>query len=77
VKRAAAVSPDPPEPPASDAPEIVVYDRDAVLTVEQVAAGLQVSVRSVERADFPVHPIGRLTRYIWGEVLDALAGRKP
>jgi hypothetical protein len=53
----------------------IVYDRDAVLTIDQVALGLQVSVRTVERADFPVHPIGRLPRYIWGEVLDALSAR--
>jgi hypothetical protein len=54
----------------------IVYPRDAVLTIQQVAAGLQLSVRSVERAHFPVHYIGRMPRFIWGEILDALARMK-
>ena len=48
----------------------VVYDRNAVLTIEQVARGLSISVRSVERADLPTVYIGRLRRYVWGRVLD-------
>jgi hypothetical protein len=54
---------------------VITYPRDAVLTIEQVAAGLTCSVSAVERADFPSHYIGRLVRFIWGEVLDALAKR--
>jgi hypothetical protein len=54
----------------------IVYDRDAVLTIDQVALGLQVSVRTVERAHFPSHHIGRVPRFIWGEVLDTLARMK-
>ncbi len=54
----------------------VTFSRDAVLTVEQVAAGLGVSIRSVERADLPTIYIGRRTRrYLWGQVLDFLAER--
>jgi hypothetical protein len=60
--------------PADASP--IVYPRDAVLTIQQVAAGLQLSVRSVERAHFPVHYIGRMPRFIWGEILDALARMK-
>jgi hypothetical protein len=50
----------------------VTYPRDAVLTIDQVARGLQISVRSVERADFPSHYIRRMPRFIWGEILEAL-----
>lgn len=56
-------------------PSPVVYDRNAVLTAEQVALGLQVSVSSVERADYPCFYIGRMPRYIWGKVLDVCAER--
>ena len=55
--------------------EPVVFARDAVLTIEEVARALSLSVRSVERADLPTIYIGRLRRYHWGTVLDALAGR--
>lgn len=54
----------------------VTYPRDAVLTIEQVAAGLGVSTRTVERLDLPTWYLGRRTRrYLWGAVLDALNGR--
>lgn len=50
---------------------IVAYSRDTVLNIEQVAAGLQVSARTVERLDIPCFFLGvRTKRYIWGEVLD-------
>ena len=55
--------------------EPVIYDRDAILTIEQVAAGLHMSVRSVERADLPTIYIGRLRRYHWGTILEVLTGR--
>lgn len=44
----------------ADQLEPVTYHRDAVLTVSQVARGLGISVRSVERADLPMIYIGRL-----------------
>lgn len=51
--------------------DIVAYSRDTVLNIEQVAAGLQVSARTVERLDIPFFLLGpRRKRYIWGEVLD-------
>jgi hypothetical protein len=53
----------------------VVYDRNSVLTIEQVARGLSISVRSVERADLPTVYIGRLRRYVWGRVLDTITER--
>lgn len=50
--------------------------RDAVLTAQQLAAALQVSVRTIERMDLPAVYFGRRTRrYIWGQVLDVLKER--
>jgi hypothetical protein len=60
---------------ASPPGEPVVYDRNAVLTIQQVARGLSISVRSVERADLPTVYIGRLRRYVWGRVLDTITER--
>ena len=52
------------------------FPRDAVLTIEQVAAGLGVSTRTVERLDLPTWYLGRRTRrYLWGTVLDCLDHR--
>jgi hypothetical protein len=52
------------------------FSRDAVLTIQQVASALGVSVRTVERADLPTVYLGKRTRrFIWGDVLDALKGR--
>ena len=56
-------------------PEPVVFDRNAILTAEQVALALQVSVSSVERADLPTFYVGRLPRFLWGKVLDVIAER--
>jgi hypothetical protein len=54
----------------------VVFSRDAVLCIEQVAAGLGVSVRSVERMDLPtIYVAARTKRFLWGQVLDLLAER--
>jgi len=53
----------------------VTYPRDAVLTISQVARGLGISVRSVERADLPTIYIGRLRRYLWSRVIDTLSQR--
>ncbi len=55
---------------------LVTFPREAVLTIEQVAAGLGVSTRTVERADLPTIYLGtRTRRFLWGQVLDALAER--
>jgi hypothetical protein len=61
--------------PRAEQLEPVTYPRDAVLTVSQVARGLGISVRSVERADLPTIYIGRLRRYLWSRVLDTLSER--
>lgn len=61
--------------PRAELLEPVVYSRDAILTIEQVARGLNISVRSVERADLPTFYVGRLRRYLWGKVLDTIEGR--
>lgn len=54
----------------------ITYPRDAVLTIRQVADALGVSTRTVERIDLPTIYLGRRTkRFIWGQVLDALAGK--
>lgn len=54
----------------------VVYSRDAVLDIAQLAAGLGVSVRTAERMDLPSFLVGvRSRRYLWGQVLDVLAER--
>ena len=53
-----------------------VFAREAVLTAEQAAAGLQVSRRQFSRLDMPVVYLGdRTPRYLWGQVLDHLAER--
>ena len=55
---------------------VTTYPRDAVLTVKQLAEALGVSVRTVERMDIPTIYLGKRTRrFIWGQVLDALAGK--
>jgi hypothetical protein len=53
--------------------EPITYPRDAVVTVEEVAAALRVSVPTVKRMDFPTIYIGRQSRYLWGQLLDHLA----
>ena len=51
----------------------VIFPREAVLTVEQVAEALQCDVASVGRMDIPVcYPRPRIKRYVWGQVLDNL-----
>lgn len=52
------------------------YARDAVLTIDEVAKGLGVSVRTVERMDLPTIYLGKRTkRFLWGQILDTLAAR--
>jgi hypothetical protein len=53
----------------------VVYSRDAIVDVEQLAAGLGVSVRIAEQMDLPSVLVGKRRRFLWGMVLDVLAER--
>ncbi len=51
--------------------------RDAVLSPEQLADALQVSVPTLEACDFPVFRPGKgkLKRYVYGQVLDVMMER--
>lgn len=50
--------------------------RDAVLTIDQLAAALQTTVRQIERSDLPTVYLGkRQRRFVYGQVLDALKER--
>lgn len=51
------------------------YHTDAVLTTEQLADALSVSVRTVERSDLPSFQIGRCRRYHYGTVVEVLRRR--
>lgn len=55
----------------------VVYSPDAVLTIEQLAQALQVSVRTIERMDLPTIYCakGKLRRYVYGQILETLKER--
>lgn len=60
----------------TDAPALFVPHRDAVLTIDQLALALQTTVRQVERSDLPTVYLGkRQRRFLYGQVLDTLAGR--
>jgi len=62
--------------PVSTMAEPITYSRDALVTIEEVAAALRVSVRQVERLDLPTIYCGRRTRrYLWSSVLDTLSER--
>jgi hypothetical protein len=55
---------------------VISYPREAVLDLEQLAAGLGVSVASAEKFDLPtVYLAPRIRRFVWGQVLDTLMGR--
>lgn len=55
---------------------VTAYPETAVLTIEQLAAALQVSVRQAERLDLPCVYLGtRTRRYVWGQVLETLRKR--
>ncbi len=53
----------------------VVFSRDAVVDVDQLAAGLGVSRRIAEGLDLPSFKVGERRRWLWGQVLDILAER--
>lgn len=53
----------------------VCYPDNAVLTIAQVAAGLQVCVRSAEKLGLPVCVLGPLLRrYVWRQVVSHVEG---
>ena len=55
--------------------EPIVFHRDAVVTLQEVAAALRVSIYTVKRMDLPTIYAGRQPRYHWGTVLDVLIER--
>jgi hypothetical protein len=57
-----------PKPP-------IVYSRDAILTLAQLAAALQVEERIAQSMDLPYFMAGKRQRWVWGQVLDMLAER--
>lgn len=54
----------------------VTYPRDTILTEEQVAEALHISVEKVKKADLPTIYFGRDRRFLWGSVLDFLKDRE-
>lgn len=63
-------------PPAAAPPDQRAYPPEAILTTEQLAAWLQVSVTQVQRLNLPAVPVGkRRWRYIAGQVLEELRRR--
>lgn len=62
--------------PAPALEPIFAPPRDAVLTKEQLARALQVSLRQVDRLNLPAVALGhRTVRFLWGQVLDELKRR--
>lgn len=57
------------------APSVITYPRDAVVTVDEVAAALRVSTWTVKRMDLPTVYVGRKSRYVWGQILDHMKER--
>lgn len=55
--------------------EPIVFHRDAVVTLQEVAAALRVSTATVKRMDLPTIYAGKQPRFLWGQVLDVLAER--
>jgi hypothetical protein len=59
-----------------EAMKLFAPPRTAVLTQEQLALALQISVRQVQRMNLPAADLGKQTvRYVWGDVLDELKKR--
>lgn len=62
----------------SDRKPVVSYPREAVVDKEQLAAGLGVAVRTLERHNFydlPTSYLDKQPRWVWGQVLDVLQER--
>jgi len=57
-------------------PDPITYPRDTLLTIDEIAAALRVSVRTIERMDLPTVYCGpKNRRYLWGQILDVLRER--
>ncbi len=55
---------------------VVAYPREAVVDLDQLAAGLGCSTDTADKADFPcVYIAPRVRRYVWGQILDVLMER--
>lgn len=58
---------------------VMPWAPDDVLTIDQLAKRLQVSVRTVERMDLPTVYCGRgklrARRYVWGQIVRTLEER--
>ncbi len=55
---------------------VVAYPETAVLDKQQLAAGLGISERQVERLDLPCVYLGpKSPRWVWGQVLEILRER--
>lgn len=54
---------------------VVTYPRDAILTVEHLAAAFDCSPKTIGRMDLPVFFAGKMPRYVWGQVIDTLVER--
>jgi len=53
----------------------VCWPDNAVLSIDQVAAGLQIGVRTAERLRLPTIVLGKQTRrYLWRQVVSHLEG---
>lgn len=53
----------------------VAFPREAIVTLAQLAAALQVSERIAQGMDLPYFMAGKRQRWIMGQVLDVLAQR--
>ena len=51
------------------------HSRDAVLTDDELADALRISVEKLLKADLPHVMFGRDRRYLYGQILDELASR--
>ena len=60
---------------AKAANPVLTYPRDAVVTVDEVAAALRVSKWTVKRMDLPTVYAGRQPRYVWGQIIDHMKER--
>lgn len=54
---------------------VVSFPRDAVLTVEHLAAAFDCSPKTILRMDLPMCFAGKMPRYVWGQVIDTLTER--
>lgn len=54
---------------------VVSYPREAVVDLEQLAAGLGVGRGVAEKMDLPFFMAGARMRFVWGQVLDVLEQR--